>query len=52
MIGSDHFGIFDLINMKLKLMDIDIPEWIISLNQEGRKIEVICENDKWYVFEI
>lgn len=52
VIGSDHFGIFDLINMKLKLMDIDIPEWIISLNQEGRKIEVICENDKRYIFEI
>ena len=36
----------------LKLMDIDILEWIISLNQEGRKIELIYENDKRYVFEI
>lgn len=27
----------------LKLMDIDILEWIILLNQEGRKIEVIYE---------
>ena len=24
----------------------------ISINQEGRKIEVICEQEKRYVFEI
>jgi len=52
VIGSDHLGIFDMINEQLKLIDIDIPEWIVSLNQEGRKIEVICENDRRYVFEI
>jgi len=52
VIGSDHLGVFDLINKELQIMDIDIPEWIISLNQEGRKIEVICENDRRYFFEI
>lgn len=52
IIGSEHLGAFDLTNKKLKLMDIDIPEWIISLNQEGRKIEVICENDRRYFFEV
>ena len=41
-----------LINKNLNFMDIDIPEWIISLNQDGRKIEVICENDRRYIFEI
>lgn len=30
----------------------DISECIISLNQEGRKIEVIYEDDKRYIFEI
>ena len=52
LIGSDHFGVFDLVNKELQIMDIDIPDWIISLNQEGRKIEVICENDRRYFFEI
>lgn len=52
VIGSDHLGVFDVANKQLQLMDIDIQEWIISLNQEGRKIEVICENDRRYVFEI
>ena len=28
------------------------PDWIISLSQEGRKIEVICENDRRYIFEV
>lgn len=52
VIGVDHLGVFDLTDKELKLMDIDIPEWIVSLNQEGRKIEAICENDMRYVFEI
>ena len=52
VIGSDHLGVFDLENKKLQIMDIDIPDWIISLNQEGRKLEVICENDRRYFFEI
>ena len=52
VVGSNHLGIFDLKNMQLELRDVDIPEWIISLKQEGRKIEVLCENDKRYVFEI
>lgn len=52
VIGSDHLGVFDLVNKELQIMDIDIPDWIISLNQEGRKIEVICENDRRYFFEI
>lgn len=52
VIGSDHLGVFDMENKKLKLADINIPEWIISLNQDGRKIEAICENDRRYVFEI
>lgn len=52
VIGSDHLGVFDLENKKLQIMDIDILDWIISLNQEGRKLEVICENDRRYFFEI
>ena len=43
VIGSDHLGVFDLVNKELQIMDIHIPDWIISLNQEGRKIEVIYE---------
>lgn len=38
--------------MRWELPYPDIPECIISLNQEGRKIEVICEDDKRYIFEI
>lgn len=52
VVGSEHLGIFDILNKKLNIMDIDIPDWIISINQEGRKIEVICEQEKRYVFEI
>ncbi len=52
VVGSDHLCVFDLVNKELKMMDIDIPDWIISINQEGRRIEVICENDRRCVFEI
>ena len=52
VVGEDHLGVFDISNNQLNCMDVDISEWIISLNKEGRKIEVICENDKRYVFEI
>lgn len=52
VIGSDHLGVFGMLNKQLKLLDIDIPEWIISLNQEGRKIEVICENNRRYVYDV
>lgn len=36
VVGSDHLGIFDMTNKKLELRDIDIPEWIVSLNQEEK----------------
>lgn len=52
VVGSDHLGVFDLVNKELKIEDIDIPDWIISLNQEGRKIEVMCENGGRYIFEV
>ncbi len=54
VIGAGCLGVFDMSNKQLKLIDIDIdiPEGIVSLNQEGRKIEAICENGTRYVFEI
>lgn len=52
VVGSNHLGIFDLKNVQLELRDVDIPEWVISLKQDGRKIEVRCENDKRYLFVI
>lgn len=52
VVGSDHLGVFDLVNKELNIIDVDIQDWIISINQEGRKIEVICEQENRYIFEI
>ncbi len=49
---GDHVGIFDIHNKQFRNLDINIPEWIDSVNLEGRKVEVICEDDKKYTFEI
>lgn len=52
VVGFNRLGVFEIVDKKLKLIDADIPDWVESLNQEDRKIEVICENGKHYVFDI
>ena len=47
-----------LLNANQRAVDLELEnieqsfKQVISLNQEGRKIEVICENDRRYFFEI
>lgn len=52
VVGSDYIGVFDIEAKRLERMKIHIPEWIVSINQEGRKIQVICEEGKIYTFDI
>lgn len=52
VVGFNRLGIFETADKKLKLIDADIPDWVEALNQEDRKIEVICENGKHYTFDI
>lgn len=52
VIGSHQLCVFDFLNKELKTIEINIPDWIMSLDQEGRTIEVICENGGRYKFEI
>lgn len=52
VVGLDGIGIFDIENKQLEHRKIHIPEWIYSINQEGRKIQVICEKGKIYTFDI
>lgn len=52
VIAGHCLGVFDMNNKQLQLRDINVTEWIISLNQEGRKIEVICEGGKRYIYEV